>query len=265
MLIKELKHALRTLLRSPGFTIAAVAALTLGIGATTAIFSVINTVLLKPMSYPDTARIVQFHLATPTGPDAGGSPARFNVLRAQTQAFEDVAAYEYDSIGLSLTGGLYPEQIHGIHVTADYFRLFGAPVIEGRTFTAEEDRPNGGHVAVLSYGLWQRRFGRDRSIVGRNIVISGVPHTIVGVVGASFNTEINTPPDIWIPFQIDPASVDHARYFSMVGRLRPGVTIDIANSQLGVATKEFHQKFPKHGVARARYVCCSALRGRDRV
>ncbi len=94
------------LLRSPGFTIAALAALTLGIGATTAIFSVVNTVLLKPLTYPDADRIVQFCSHTPNGPDYGGSPARYNILRAQTQAFQDVAAYEISGIGLSLTGGL---------------------------------------------------------------------------------------------------------------------------------------------------------------
>jgi putative ABC transport system permease protein len=242
--MRDLKHALRTLLRSPGFTIAAIAALTLGIGATTAIFSVINTVLLKPLTFPDIDRIVQFHLDTPNGPDYGGSPARFNVLRMQTQTFQDVTAYEFNALGLSLTGGPYPEQVHAIHVSADYFRLFGAPVIEGRTFTTEEDRPNGGHVAVLSYGLWQRRFGADRSVVGKTISLSGVPHTVIGIVAPSFNTELDTPPDIWIPFQIDPNSADHGRYFNMLGLLRPGVSIEMADAQLALATKDFHQKFP---------------------
>jgi putative ABC transport system permease protein len=242
--MKDLKHALRTLLRSPGFTIAALAALTLGIGATTAIFSVINTVLLKPLPYPDTDRIVQFQLNTPNGPDYGGSPTRFNVIAAQTAAFQDVAAYEYASNSVGLTGGPYPESIHAIHVTASYFHLFGAPLIEGRTFSAEEVRPNGGHVAVLSYGLWQRRFAGDRSIIGHSISLSGVPHTVIGVVAPSFNTELDIPPDIWIPFQLDPNSVDHARYFSIAGRLRPGVTLDSANAQLALATKQFHEKFP---------------------
>jgi putative ABC transport system permease protein len=242
--MKDLKYALRMLLRSPGFTIAAVAALMLGIGATTAIFSVINTVLLKPLTYPDTARIVQFHLSTPNGPDYGGSPTRFNVLAAQTETFQDVVAYEDASSSLSLTGGPYPELVHAIHVTASYFHLFGAPVMEGRTFSADEDRPNGGHVAVLSYGLRQRRFAGDRSIIGRSISLSGTPYTVIGIVAPSFNTELDVPPDIWIPFQIDPNSVDHARYFSIVGRLRPGVTIDGANAQLALATKQFHEKFP---------------------
>jgi putative ABC transport system permease protein len=232
------------LLRSPGFTIAAVAALAIGIGATTAIFSVVNTVLLKPLTYPDTDRIVQVHLATPNGPDYGGSPTRYNILRAQTETFQDVAAYEFRGIGLSLTGGPYPEQVLAIHVTAKYFHLLGAAVLEGRTFIDEEDRPNGGHVAVLSYGLWQRRFAGDRSIIGKSIPLSGVPHIIIGIVAPSFNTELDTPPDIWLPFQIDPNSIDHARYFNIVGRLQPGVSIEMADTQLALATNEFRQKFP---------------------
>jgi putative ABC transport system permease protein len=242
------------LLRAPGFTLAALAALTLGIGATTAIFSVVNTVLLKPLAYPDTDRIVQFHLDTPNGPDYGGSPTRFNTLRAQRQTFQDVAAYEYGGIGLSLTGGPYPESVHAIHVTASYFHLLGAPVVEGRTFAAEEDRPNGGHVAVLNYGLWQRRFAGDRSILGKSIPLSGVPHTIIGIVGPSFSTELDPPPDIWLPFQIDPNSIDHARYFSIVGRLQPGVSIDMANAQLALATKQFLQKFPNMAGPRDKFV-----------
>src|SRR3984885_12773122 len=253
-ILRDLKHALRTLLRSPGFTIAAVAALTLGIGATTAIFSVINTVLLKPLTYPDADRIIQFRLVTPAGPDYGGSPTRFNILRGQTQTFQDVAAYEYNGVSFSLTGGAYPEQIHAIHVSVDYFKLFGAPVIEGRTFTKEEDRPNGGLVAVLSYGLWQRRFGGDRAIIGKSIPLNGAPHIIVGVLGPSFNTELDTPPDLWIPFQIDPNSVDHARYFNLVGRLRPDITIGMANAQLAQATKEFHEKFPNMAGPRDQFM-----------
>ena len=234
------------LLRSPGFTIAAVAALTLGIGATTANFSVVNTVLLKPLSFPDAARIVWLFLDTPNGGDFGGSPTRYNTLRAQSQTFEDVTAYEFNGVSLSLTGGAYPEQIRAIHVTADYFHLLGAPVIEGRTFTAEEDRPNGGHVAVITYGLWQRRFGGDSSIAGKSIPLSGVPYTILGVVARGFKTELDTdaPPEVFLPFQIDPASIDHARFFNIIGRLRPGVTLETANAQLALATREFHQKFP---------------------
>jgi putative ABC transport system permease protein len=232
------------LARSPGFTLAALGALTLGTGATTAIFSVINTVLLKPLTYPDTDRIVKFALATPDGTDYGGSPARFNVLREQTQSFDDIAAYEFNGVGLNLTGGAYPEQVHAVHASAAYFRLFGVPVIEGRTFSDQEDRPNGGHVAVLSYGLWRRRFAGDRAIIGRSLSVSGEPYTVIGVVAPTFDAELDPPPDIWVPFQIDPVSQDHARFFNMVARLKPSVTLEMANAQLALATQEFHHRFP---------------------
>ncbi len=243
LLFKDLKHALRMFGRSPAFTIAAVATLALGIGATTAVFSVVDTVLLKPLTYPDSDRIVRFLINTPTGLDYGGSPTRYNILRHQTQAFQDISAYT--GFAASLTGGPNPEQVHALHVTAGYFHLFGAPMIEGRSFTADEDRPNGGNVVVLSFGLWQRRFAGDRSMIGKSISLNGAPHTVVGIVGPGFNTELDAaPPDLWLPFQIDPNSVDHGRYFDISGRLRPGVTLAAANAQLALAAKEFRDNFP---------------------
>jgi len=206
------------LFRSPGFTITALAALALGVGANTAIFSVVNAVLLKPLTYPDPGRIVQFRMNSPVGLDYGGSATRFNVLRGQHEAFEDVSAYEYNGIGLNLTGNAFPEQIHAIHVSAGYFRLFGAPIVQGRAFTDDEDRPGGVRAAVLSYGLWQRNFGGDPRITGKTISLSGSPYTVVGIVGPGFNTELDSPPEVWIPLQIDPNSDDHARYFNVVGR-----------------------------------------------
>jgi putative ABC transport system permease protein len=240
----DLRFALRTLRKNPGFTATALAALALGIGATTAIFSVVNTVLLRPLTFPDPDRIVSFFLTSPNGPSYGGSATRFNVWREQNRAFQDISAYEYNGANLNLTGGVFAEQIHGIRVSSGYFRLFGAPVIFGRTFTADEDRPNGGRAVVLNYGLWQRRFGGDPRIVGKTISLGGTPYLVVGIVGPGFNTELDSPPDVWLPFQIDPASVDHAQYFSVVARLRPGVTLAMAKAQLQLAANEFRRKFP---------------------
>ena len=243
-LFHDIRYALRALRKTPAFAATALAALALGIGANTAIFSVVNTVLLKPLAYPAADRIVLFFQTTPAGPSYGTSATKFNVLRRQTAAFQDVSAYEYRGAGLNLTGGAYPEQIHGIRVSADYFRLFGAPLALGRAFTADEDRPNGAHVAVLSYGLWQRRFAGDPQMAGKTISLSGVPYTVVGIAGPAFNTELDTPPDVWLPFQIDPASNDHAQYFNVVARRKPGVTLGMANAQLRLAADEFRRNFP---------------------
>lgn len=240
--LKDILHSVRLFRRSPGFTIAAIAALALGIGANTAIFSVVNAVLLKPLTYPDPDRIVQFLLTSPQGSGPGASVTKFNIWKQQTQVFQEVAAYDFGGPGLNLTGGAFPEQVQGIHVTKDYFRLFGAEVAAGRTFTAEEDRPNGGHVVVLSNGLWKRRFGGDPGIVGRAISLGNQPYTVVGILASSFATD--PPADLWLPFQFDPNSNDQAHYFIAAARLKPGVTLGMANAQMQLAANQFRRRYP---------------------
>src|SRR2546426_2248900 len=183
---QDLKHTLRMLRQSPGFTITAIATLMLGIGANTAIFSVVNTVLLKPLPFPDPDRIVVLMNSSPQGSFPGASVPKYNVWRAQTQVLEDVTAYDTGGPGGNIAGGERPEQVEGIHVSREFFRLFGAPVILGRTFSHDEDRPRGDHVVVLSNGLWQRRFGSDASILGKAIALGGEPYTIIGVLASGF-------------------------------------------------------------------------------
>jgi putative ABC transport system permease protein len=239
---KDLKHSLRMFLQSPGFTIAAIAALALGIGANTAIFSVVNAVILKPLTYPDPDRIVQFLLTSPQGSGPGASVPKFNLWQEQIRVFQDVSAYDFGGPGINLTGGTYPEQIKGIHVTADYFRLFGAPIEQGRTFTAEEDRPHGPHVVVISDGLWRRRYGADPHMIGKIMELGGEPYTVIGIVGPGFN--FDPPSDVWIPFQFDPNSTDQAHYFLAAARLKPGVTLDQAKAQLKLTADQFRRKYP---------------------
>ena len=240
--LKDILHSVRMFRRSPAFTVAAVAALALGIGANTAIFSVVNAVLLKPLTYPDPDRIVQFLLTSPQGSGPGASVTKFNIWKQQTQVFQDVAAYDFGGPGLNLTGGAFPEQVQGIHVTKDYFRLFGAEVATGRTFTTEEDRPNGGHVVVLSNGLWKRRFGGDPGIVGKAISLGNQPYTVVGILASNFATD--PPADLWLPFQFDPNSNDQAHYFFAAARLKSGVTLGMANAQMQLAANQFRRKYP---------------------
>jgi len=227
--------------KNPGFTFAVVAALALGIGADTAIFSVVNTVLLKPLAYPEPDRIVQFLLTSPEGSGAGASATEFHVWQQQASVFRDVAAYDFSGKGLNLTGAV-PEQVHGVHVTEAYFRLFGAPMFLGRTFTPQEDAPQGGNAVVLSYGLWKRKFGGDPHIVGKAISLSGEPYTVLGVTGR----ELETDPvaDLWLPFQFPPNTNDQAHYFVAAGRLKPGVSLEQAKSQLKLAYAEFMRKYP---------------------
>ncbi|MGB7168106.1 MAG: ABC transporter permease [Acidobacteriaceae bacterium] len=240
-LANDVKHGARVLLKAPGFSLAAVAALALGIGANTAIFSVVNAVLLKPLGYPNADRIVQFGSRSTTIASFLSNVPEFHIYQRQTRVFQEVAAYDMSGPGFNLTGDR-PEQIRGIHVTEGYFRLFGAPVILGRTFTPQEDSPNGGRVVVLSYGLWQRRFGGDRAIVGKALLLGNEPWTIVGVIGQQFHSDPQA--DIWLPFQFSPVSSDMNDYFRVAGLLRPGVTLAQARAQLKLAAFEFHREFP---------------------
>lgn len=239
--LSDLRYAFRVLIANPAFSLTAIAALALGIGANTAIFTVVDNVLLKPLTYPEPDRMVQFMNTSPNGNSPVGSPVNFNTWRAQTSIFQDASAYDFGGPGFNLTGSV-PEQVHGIHVTEGYFRLFGAPVIAGRTFTPQEDSPNGGHVVVLSYGFWQRKFGGNPHIVGTTISLSNEPYTIAGVLGKSFVTDPAS--DLWVPFQIDPNSTNLGHYFLVAGRLKPGVTLAQANAQLKIAAEQYRHLHP---------------------
>ena len=140
-----------------------------------------------------------------------------------------------------------PEQVHGIHVTHDYFALFGAPIQLGRTFTQEEDLPNGGRVVVLSNGFWKRKFGGNPQIVGTAVSLSGDPYTIVGVLGPDFQTDPVS--DMWLPFQFDPNSQNQGHFFLAAGRLKPGITLDQANARLKLASQQFLRRYPDYNVS----------------
>ncbi len=240
--LRDLRYSLRKLVTSPAFTITAIAAIALGIGANTAIFTVVDAVLLKPLTYPEPDRMVQFMNTSPQGNSPVGSPVNFNTWKAQTSVFQDVTAYDFGGPGFNLTGAV-PEQVHGIHVSEAYFRLFGAPVILGRTFTPQEDSPNGGHVVVISYGFWQRKFGGNPNIVGTNVSLSNESYIIIGVLGKSFVTDPEA--DIWVPFQIDPNSTNLGHYFLVAGRLKPGVTLAQANAQLKLVADQYRRLHPE--------------------
>jgi putative ABC transport system permease protein len=239
---QDLRYSLRMLVASPAFTITAIAAIALGIGANTAIFTVVNAVLLKPLTYPEPDRIVQFMNTFPQGNGPVASPVNFNIWKAQTSVFQDVAAYDLGGPGFNLTGAV-PEQVHGIHVSEAYFRLFGAPVILGRTFTPQEDSPNSGHVVVISYGFWQRKFGGNPNIVGTSVSLSNQSYTIIGVLGKSFATDPEA--DIWVPFQIELNSTNLGHYFFVAGRLKPGVTLAQANAQLKLVADQYRRLHPE--------------------
>src|SRR6202161_940741 len=186
--------------------------------------------------------MVQFMNTFPDGNGPVASPVNFNTWRAQTSVFQDVTAYDFGGPGFNLTG-LVPEQVHGIHVTEAYFRLFGAPVMLGRTFTPQEDLPNGGKVVVLSYGMWQRRFGGNPKVIGSALSLGNEPYTIVGVLGRDFVSDPEA--DIWLPFQFEPNSTNQGHFFQAAGMLKPGVTVVQANAQMKLAYGQFPRRYPE--------------------
>ena len=216
---RDIRFAVRSLLKAPGFTVVAILVIAVGIGANTAVFSVINTVLLKPLTYPDPQSLVHLMNTGDQGSFPGANVPKFNIWRQQTGIFQLVAAYDNGGAGLNLTGTDQPEQVQGVHVSSDYFSVLGASVIAGRTFTAAEDSPHGGNVVVLSYGLWKRRYGGDRGIVARSIQLNGQPYQVVGVIAREFVTD--NPADLWLPFQFEMSSQDQAHYFGVIARLKP--------------------------------------------
>ena len=238
---RDLRFAVRSLARTPGFTAIAILVIAVGIGVNTAVFSVIDAVLLKPLTYPDPQSLVQLVTTSSRGPFPVASIPEYNIWQQQSAIFQQVAAYDLGGAGMNLTGGDHPEQVLGIHVTAGYFALFGAPVVAGRTFTAAEDSPNGGHVAVLSYGLWKRRFAGDPKIVGSTIQLDGQPWLVVGVIGRNFVTD--TPADLWVPFQFDLTSREMVHNFNVAARLKPGITAAAANAQLALAAEQFRRTY----------------------
>jgi putative ABC transport system permease protein len=222
--------------------VTSVLALALGIGANTAIFTVINTVLLQPLSYPEPDRLVTVLRVYPDGKGGGTSIPKFAVWRQHSEVFQYSAAYDFEGPGINLTGGDRPEQIKGIHASAGYFGVFGAPVVLGRAYTEEEDRPGGPKVVVISNGLWRNRYGSDPAMIGRTILLGDEPYTVIGILGPTYKTDV--PVDIWLPLQADPNSIDQAHYLSATARLKPGVTLEQAKSAMKMAAEEFRRKFP---------------------
>ena len=241
--VHDTGYAFRILRRSPGFTATAILALALGIGANTAIFTVVNSVLLQPLAYPEPDRLVQLEMSSPQGNANITSIPKYIAWKAQTQVFSDVAAYDVGGPGMNLTGNGLPEQLKGIHVSASYFPVFGVLFAVGRPFSDQEDRPGGPKLAVLSNGLWHNRFGGDPGVAGKMLELGGESYQVAGVAGASFSAD--PPVDIYLPLQADPNSADQAHYLQATARLKPGVTLQMAKAQMKIAAAEYERKFPK--------------------
>jgi predicted permease len=230
--LQDARFALRLLRKSPAFTVAAVLTLALGIGANSAIFSVVNGVLLRPLPYKDPEQLVFIQEGTPSFPTMSVSIPDFMDWRAEQRTFTDLAAFRNGAF--DLTGVDIPERLGTRLVSASLLPMLGVSPALGRNFLPEEDVLGGPPVVMLSHGFWVRRFGQDRNILGKSLTLSGVPHTVVGILPEGF--QFSTAQDIWVPL-----ARTEKRFFEqrgnhpgmyVLGRLKPGVTLEQARADL---------------------------------
>lgn len=252
-LLNDLRYGLRLLRKSPGFTVVALLVLTIGIGANVAIFSVINTVLLRPLPYRDPGRLVMLWENLPGigFPQVGTSSGEYLDYRDHNRVFSAVAGYKNDTV--NLTGSGQPERIHITQASANLFSVLGVQPMMGRAYTVEEDRPGAAKVAILSYGLWKRRFAADRNILGHAVDLDGRPYTVIGVMPASFQFPFSTLPyseraELWVPVAFTQDEIaDRVREFGTftVARLKPGVSLPQAQEDVARIAADFEKQYPQ--------------------
>ena len=240
--LTDLRYAVRTARRNIGFTAIALAALALGIGANTAIFTVVDAVLLQPLPYPQPDRIMKLGRQFRTGVGYSNSIPKYMAWR-QNDAFDAMALYDFGALAMNVGSSDPPQTVKGLRVSADYFKVFGVSTIAGRTFSQEEDLPNGPAVAVISYNVWQTRFGGSNEVVGRPLLLNGVSYSVVGILSKGFQPDPEA--DVWTPLQADPNSTNHGHYLNVAGRLKPGVTVASAQAQMKVVGERFRKANPK--------------------
>src|SRR6266576_2856976 len=243
--VQDLHFSLRMLRKSAGFTAIAVFTLALGIGANTAIFSLINTVLLRPLPYKDADRLVTLwgYNRTRGFTTNQVSPLDFADWRSQNHVFEGMGAST--DVTYTLTGTGEPALLIAYSFSSEYFHVLGVAPLLGRTFLPEEEEPGKNHVVVLSYSFWQNRFGRNPGIVGQGITLDGAPYTVVGVMPAGFKYPPRT--ELWTPLTAIPEAANHRdyRYLRVMARLKPGVTLQQAQTEMNTIAARLALAYPK--------------------
>ncbi|HET9364794.1 MAG TPA: ABC transporter permease, partial [Candidatus Angelobacter sp.] len=250
--LQNLRFGIRTLLKNPGFTLAAVLTLALGIGANTAIFTVTSSALLKPFPYRDPSRLVLLATArrgNRAEAQGGISLNRYDMLRARSRSFAGLSVFATDSF--NLTGGGEPEQVPIARVSPNFFSVLGLKPRLGRTFTEDEGKPEGKFVVMISDKLWQTRFGGDPGIVGKTINLDANTYTVVGILPAGIQFPFLGQPDVWTPryFELTFMTPQHLRagvaYLQGVGRLAPEATLKSTDAELKVLDQQYNQENPK--------------------
>ncbi|MEN3334844.1 MAG: hypothetical protein V7641_4209 [Blastocatellia bacterium] len=249
-LLQDLRYSLRMLMKRPGFTLVAVLTLALGIGANTAIFSVVNAVLLKPLPYPHPERLVRAFESSNTQPKFPLSPGDFLDYRDQNTTLENFALYTRNDLELAL--GDLPEQLSAMRVSAGFFDTLGFQPLLGREFRREDEATGNTHVVILSHSLWQRRFASDPEVIGKLVTLSGEPFTVVGVmqagvqhVGGDYrSTPHGESVELWWPMELNAKSPRFAHYVNAIGRMKAGVTRAQAEADFNVIAERLAEQYP---------------------
>ncbi|MFZ0639947.1 MAG: ABC transporter permease [Candidatus Acidiferrales bacterium] len=245
---QDIRYGLRTIAKQPGFAAIVILTLALGIGANTAIFSVVYGVLLRPLPYPNPDRITQISISYKGQLDYSGFDAReFDFWKAHTEPFSYVAATT--GVGFNLSSGSQPLRVRALRVSKDYFRVLGLPPMLGSEFTQDEDGVNGPDVAILSYGLWKSQFGGDTTLIGKAVSLDGKPFTVVGVMPAGFQNvglrgNSDTSIDLWTTIGQVTHSIGSGINYTVIARLKSGLSYEQTNSYLNMAMKDFVTQFP---------------------
>ncbi len=243
-LLQDFRFALRSLLRSPGFTAAAIATLALGIGANAAIFSLVRGVLLRPLPFPEPESLVAIAQSHEKYGPMVASPPNYLDFKAESRSFAAAGAYVTSSLVLS--GSAEPEQLAGTFVTAGFFESLAVRPLHGRLFDAAETAPKGSRAVILSHGVWSRRFGGNPGIVGSSVRLDGEPFTVVGVMPAAFRLPENGS-DFWTPLAFGPdiETQRGAHYLGVVARLKPGVTLEAAGAEIRAIADRLSRAYPR--------------------
>lgn len=256
----DLRYAHRLLRKSRGFSLTVILLLGLGIGASTAVFSLVDAVLLKPLQYPDSGEIVMPWIVPPKGINIGGfdkfpwDPTQFHALEKETQTYRYIGAFE--SANFNLTGAGEPALLEGLRVSSGFFPALGVQPVLGRIFTQEEDQPGHEHEVLLSNAVWRGRFGADAAIVGRTIDLNGAPYVVVGIMPAGFTfphanempSEFSFPPatELWVPAAMPAVTPRFTpSELALVGRLQPGVSVAQAQANMDLFASRMDRLFPK--------------------
>src|SRR3954469_23028067 len=241
--MKSWMLAVRALARRPGFALTVFALLSLGIAANTALFSLVDTVLLKPLPYPEPDRLVAVYETNSAKSQAVSliAPARIDEWGRMSHAFTAISGVYSENV--TDTGSGEPERLTGVRVAPRYFEVFGVPALLGRTPAAEEERDGGPKAAVISQGLWTRWYGQDPGVLSRALVLGGERYSIVGVMPKGFAA---IPVDVWLPAQLSPFLMRQrdARFLSGVARMKPGVSVEQAQADLAAAQRSLGEQYP---------------------